>query len=251
MKYGSLDPIEIPTGIGFCMAFNKFAVERIGLFNEKFGVGYGEENDWSMRAIKAGYKNLLVTDLFVYHKNSASFGSQERETLFKANSKILEGLHQDYFSRVSRFIKNDPAREVRETLAMIIDSQTEGLGKVILILDHLLGGGANTYSDFLCNELLKRNHVVVFVRYDLRKKVFTINYSSQRFTCNCNVEGFDFQQKNTVLKVLGIEFIIVNNIVSWPDPIAHVADIEKLGIPYLVFLHDYFFYMSQFKLNIL
>jgi len=42
--------IEIPTGVGFCMGVNKNVVDTIGMFDEIFGKGYGEENDWCQRA---------------------------------------------------------------------------------------------------------------------------------------------------------------------------------------------------------
>ena len=34
---------------------------------EAFGKGYGEENDWCLRATKAGFVNLLAEDVFVHH----------------------------------------------------------------------------------------------------------------------------------------------------------------------------------------
>ena len=73
-KYGSNQPIELPTGVGFCMALNRNVLKKIGFLDEQtFGKGYGEENDWCMRAYKAGYKNVLIPNLFVYHKHGMSF----------------------------------------------------------------------------------------------------------------------------------------------------------------------------------
>ncbi|NCC44870.1 MAG: glycosyltransferase, partial [Clostridia bacterium] len=49
----------MPTGIGFCMGMNLDAIREVGLLDaETFGKGYGEENDWCQRAIKAGYENV-------------------------------------------------------------------------------------------------------------------------------------------------------------------------------------------------
>ena len=43
---------EIPTAHGFCMYMKREALERVGLFDDvTFGKGYGEENDFSYRAM--------------------------------------------------------------------------------------------------------------------------------------------------------------------------------------------------------
>ena len=44
---------------------------------EAFGKGYGEENDWCLRASKAGFVNLLAEDVYVYHAGQISFGLDE------------------------------------------------------------------------------------------------------------------------------------------------------------------------------
>ena len=73
-KYGSSNTIEIPTGVGFCMALNRACINKIGMFDTVYGKGYGEENDWCCRAVKNGFVNVMITNLFVYHKHGASFG---------------------------------------------------------------------------------------------------------------------------------------------------------------------------------
>src|SRR5262249_53538978 len=56
--------INMPTGIGFCMAFNRHVVEKIGMFDhEMFESGYGEENDWCMRASMRGFVHRMATNL--------------------------------------------------------------------------------------------------------------------------------------------------------------------------------------------
>jgi GT2 family glycosyltransferase len=51
----------------------------IGYFDEdRFGRGYGEENEFCQRAIKKGWCNLVTPNLYVYHKGGASSGQTRR-----------------------------------------------------------------------------------------------------------------------------------------------------------------------------
>ena len=46
-KAASNEPIELPTGHGFCIFIKRSALDKVGFFDEKaFGKGYGEENDF-------------------------------------------------------------------------------------------------------------------------------------------------------------------------------------------------------------
>src|SRR5690606_32183786 len=38
--------VEIPTGVGFCMFISRATLAHLGLFDEAFGRGYGEETDF-------------------------------------------------------------------------------------------------------------------------------------------------------------------------------------------------------------
>jgi hypothetical protein len=52
--------VDVPTGVGFCMYVRRACLDTIGLFDvERFGRGYGEENDLCCRAAAAGWRNLL------------------------------------------------------------------------------------------------------------------------------------------------------------------------------------------------
>lgn len=77
-------PVEIPTGVGFCMAVRRACLDQVGAFDqERFGRGYGEENDFCLRAAAAGWLNVAATSLFVWHRGGTSFG-EERDALVEA-----------------------------------------------------------------------------------------------------------------------------------------------------------------------
>lgn len=105
--------IELPTAIGFCMYIRRECLDQLGLFDaERFGRGYGEENDFCMRALKSGWRHVLAADVFLYHEGSVSF-SEERFELTKAATTALLAVHPEYTSRVHEFIKADPAAGLR------------------------------------------------------------------------------------------------------------------------------------------
>ncbi len=84
--------IEIDYASGFCMMIRRELVEKIGKFDEIFGMGYYEDEDYSRRALVAGYRCIRVMDALVLHHVSASFGKKplEKRKLSERNRKIYE-----------------------------------------------------------------------------------------------------------------------------------------------------------------
>ena len=75
---------------GFCMMFNSESVIEIGLFDtDAFPRGYGEELDWCIRAIDAGYSLGVALDTYVYHAKGKSISSTERLILKEQSKEIL------------------------------------------------------------------------------------------------------------------------------------------------------------------
>ena len=105
--------IEIPTGVGFCMYLRRAAIEEVGgLDAEAFGRGYGEENDWCIRARAKGWTHLLAADVFVYHAGGASFGEDARG-LQEAAQTVLNERYPQYEQDIATFVERDPAEEAR------------------------------------------------------------------------------------------------------------------------------------------
>ncbi len=104
---------EVPTAVGFCMFLRRACLDQIGLFDEAvFGRGYGEENDWCMRALKAGWRHVLCDQAYVAHEGNASFGPLGIKPNGEAMDRLL-ARHPDYLERINPFIENDPLAERR------------------------------------------------------------------------------------------------------------------------------------------
>src|SRR3712207_8814600 len=54
------DALPISTGNGFCMYIRRDCLDAVGMLDEEaFPRGYGEENDFCMRATRDGWINLV------------------------------------------------------------------------------------------------------------------------------------------------------------------------------------------------
>jgi GT2 family glycosyltransferase len=234
--------VEIPTGVGFCMGMNKTVVEQVGLFNEQlFGRGYGEENDWCMRAKKAGYKNIIVPNLFVYHKHGGVFSSPEKEQLKRDNFAKQVRLHPEYPGLVEDFIKRDPLKVLRESLIIRISAASAATGAV-LIIDHDIGGGANIFRKKILGEWVTQGTSVFLLTYNNSFNIFKLFFQKDSYQFEYKFESFIEIQK--LFSLVRISEVHVNDVVTLEKPLEIVSIVtllKKNFDSYLVFyLHDYF-----------
>jgi len=106
--------IEAPTGHGFCMYIKRKLIDEIGYFDEEnFAKGYCEENDFCMRALKKGWKNIIDDSTYIFHKESASFLDAEIELRETNRVKLIEK-HPEYPILVKQFIESKELNLIRE-----------------------------------------------------------------------------------------------------------------------------------------
>lgn len=106
----------LPTCVGFCVYIRREALAEVGLFNEdKFGRGYGEENDFSCRAQARGFADLLDDATFIFHRGQCSFGNARNE-LSRQNMAVLDRLHPEYRARVQAFVESNPLRAIQRRI---------------------------------------------------------------------------------------------------------------------------------------
>jgi GT2 family glycosyltransferase len=113
---------ELPTAVGFAMYLRRSAWEALGGFDEAtFGRGYGEENDYCLRAAAHGWRNVLCPRAFVAHRGNASFSELGMQAGGE-NLRRLLARYPDYNDRIARFIVEDPLRPLREALSRELDA---------------------------------------------------------------------------------------------------------------------------------
>ena len=110
-KFGWYDRFpRVPLVNGFCYGIKKKVIDAIGFFDEDaFPYGFGEEDDYSLRAIDAGFKCVIATHSYVYHAKSKSFGkSTRRELAAQGGNYIREKYGSDRISRLMEIMQNHP-----------------------------------------------------------------------------------------------------------------------------------------------
>ena len=98
--------VAVPTTVGFCMYIRRAALDEVGGFDAKaFGRGYGEENDFCMRAAQRGWTHRLACDTFVFHEGAVSFGAGKDKLLAEAQDALAQR-YPDYARIVAQHVKH-------------------------------------------------------------------------------------------------------------------------------------------------
>ena len=114
---GNPSYLELPTAVGFCMWIRRVAINAIGDFDQAtFGRGYGEENDFCMRARAHGWRNVICDDAYVVHQGGQSF-SAEGLSPGGENLQRLLARYPSYNAEVAEFIAADPLAPRRLAIA--------------------------------------------------------------------------------------------------------------------------------------
>jgi GT2 family glycosyltransferase/glycosyltransferase involved in cell wall biosynthesis len=150
---------RIPFLNGFCMMITRKVIDQIGYFDEKvFGRGYGEENDYGLRARKAGWQLAVAEDAYVYHAQSRSYSHERRKELSRHAGKALatkygqrvidDGVAACRYDRVLEGVRaRSSVVEARERF--IRQGKALWQGKRVLFILPIpgIGGGGNIVLD--------------------------------------------------------------------------------------------------------
>jgi GT2 family glycosyltransferase len=107
---------DLPTAVGFCMLIRREALRALGNFDHaSFGRGYGEENDFCLRAAGHGWRNVLADDCYVVHAGGGSFAPLGLKPGGDNLTRLL-ARYPRYNALVARFIEADPLAERRRLI---------------------------------------------------------------------------------------------------------------------------------------
>ncbi|WP_196137746.1 glycosyltransferase [Aliikangiella sp. G2MR2-5] len=237
-KNASGKRIEVPTAHGFCMYIKRSVLEQIGYFDEeKWGKGYAEENDFSRRAIDAGYINVAACDVYVKHVGSVSFGSSAADRITK-NLRKLNRMYPDYLPAVETFIKKDPFRALRNKIneQLLDNAKIEGRRKVLHVT-HSLGGGTEYAMQSIIEVSSKFEVQSYILRAEQGGRVWILQNCPQSLCMEFDCLT-DLEQLIDVLKKLEINLIHFHQLLEFDR---RIFDLPRLlNVSYDIALHDYY-----------
>jgi len=143
---------SVPTGNGFCMYITRACMDDLGLLDaEAFPRGYGEENDFCMRAGRAGWHNLIDDCTYVFHDRSKSFGDAKTD-LMRQGREVIDARYPEY-KKLTAVYKEHPdilmARH-RATLALRDCTMPEmSQTRVLFVVSTKTGGTPQTNLDLM------------------------------------------------------------------------------------------------------
>jgi GT2 family glycosyltransferase/tetratricopeptide (TPR) repeat protein len=65
--------LQVDRLTGFCLLIRRQALDKIGGFDERYGLGFFDDDDLCVRAREAGFRLLLALDVYVHHFGSRTF----------------------------------------------------------------------------------------------------------------------------------------------------------------------------------
>ncbi|AFW01065.1 glycosyl transferase [Gluconobacter oxydans] len=239
--------IDLPTGNGFCMAITADCLADTGLFREDlFAQGYGEENDFCLRASAQGYRHFPAPDVYVAHTGSTSFGSS-RKALMGRNLEILNALHPGYDAKVAAFIESDPLRNFRQKLDFSRINELRGRRRSILLIQHDAGGGVGRAVRQRAQAFEQQG----FLALTLRPTFLgcQLEWSQAQKTDFPNLQ-FTLPAELSLLAETLSQLRIHR--IEWHHLVGHAPCIrtlhEELRVPYDVFVHDHIWFCPRISL---
>ncbi|MFT5867179.1 MAG: GT2 family glycosyltransferase/glycosyltransferase involved in cell wall biosynthesis, partial [Gammaproteobacteria bacterium] len=142
----------VPTGNGFCMYVRRVCLDAVGLLDETaFPRGYGEENDFCMRARDLGWRSVIDDATYVFHERSKSFGA-EKTDLIAEGRKVVGARYPDYGYAIKVFTKSPQIALARFRVAEAAQDLVQRgacLPRVMFVTSTLTGGTPQTNRDLM------------------------------------------------------------------------------------------------------
>lgn len=244
-------PFEVPTGNGFCLYIKRALIGDIGLFDvQNFPVGYGEENEFCMRALMAGWCHRVDPGTYVGHVRSASFG-ESKQLLMEAGMQRLQQMYPEYAGAVRGMDMSRNFEIARYRIARKLEWWTQNGRKpkprIMYVISTRVGGTPQTNADLMhavaddydCYALWCDRNVVEVLqaegtgyttlqRYPLSEPV--------RFATHVSGEYDDIVR--SILADWGIDLLHIRHL-AWHS--LNLVDMARsLDIPVVYSFHDFY-----------
>lgn len=229
----------IPTGVGFAMLIRRQLIYKFGLFDEIYGLGYNEENDYCMRINQYGYSIIMANNAYVYHFHNKSFGDLKLE-LEKKNSIILNKRYPYYKDIVRRYMEEEI--DAVDYFADLIDDKVYLKKRLLISLYELPSAytGTTEYGMAILHEFYKLfgNTYDIYVLVNKRNDDFLkISQLYENVLYPDNIIGHTFHMAFIPSQIFGIEHLFLLNKTCLRF-IFNMQDIISLRSNYIL-IYDY------------
>ena len=233
--------VDLPTTVGFCMYIRRAALADVGLFDVKaFGRGYGEENDFCLRATARGWRHLLACDTYVYHEGAVSFGASS-EAASEQGTDVLAERYPHYARLVEQHVNLDDAGPYRFAVTLEL-LRRSGL-PTILMLTHALGGGVRRHIDELVERTAGAANVLLL---ESTARGAALSVPALPGHPELALPAERLSDLVRVLQFAAVTRAHIHHLMSVDVDVR--ALLHRLGIPFDVTVHDYFAICPQVNL---
>jgi tetratricopeptide (TPR) repeat protein/GT2 family glycosyltransferase/glycosyltransferase involved in cell wall biosynthesis len=242
---------EVPTGNGFCLYIRRAVFKDIGMFDEAaFPRGYGEENDFCMRALRAGWRHIIDDRTLVRHVRSASFKG-EKAALYESGRKVVDERYPEYKMLTKVFTKSPDLQAARYIVRKSFEtnhaSQKPVLPRILYVISTQTGGTPQTNED-LMKGVSDRYHP--FLLQCNSREIALYDTSCQPYSV---CERVELDSPITVQTHRSAEYdsIVSSLLIRYNIELLHIRHIawhsvslpklaKKLGIPVIFSIHDFY-----------
>jgi O-antigen biosynthesis protein len=234
--------VDAPTGVGFCMYMRRSCLDQIGLLDaERFGRGFGEENDWCQRAAEQGWRNLLAADVLVLHDGGVSFAGEASARALAALD-ILALRHPAYQASIDAFVAADPLGPARLALDVARLVRHDARPRTLMI-SHARGGGTARFELEEAQRLDRQGQAVILMRPGAVVGTVSLLLPGAPLVLP-NLTDLSLAEPDLIesaLSRLGVRAILLNHLVDFPADMAEqvAAWSRALAAPLRIMVHDY------------
>lgn len=235
---------RLPFINGFCFMIKRKLIEAIGYMDEEnFPIGYGEENDYCIRAADAGFELAIADDVYVFHAKSKSFGNDRRKELSKRGSDKLKEKHTavKFKSLLERVRQTTELDAVRQRISMVLSDTPQDhesinlLSMQVLFLLPVKGGGGGAHSVIQEVAEMRRLGVNAHVAVKIEHfEGFLLNYSDIPNAQSLFV-GFD---DDSILNIAEQYDVVVGTIFSSIALVKRISQCNRHILP-AYYVQDY------------
>jgi GT2 family glycosyltransferase len=230
-----------PTTVGFCMYIRRAALEETGLFDSAtFGKGYGEENDFCLRAAALGWHHHIACDTFVRHAGGGSFGAAADAGISRAYA-ILTERYPDYALRIARFVDDAETEPYRFAVTMAL-FRTSGLPTILVLSHHLDGGVRRHVHDIVRRDAGRANYLVL----EPASRGLSLSVPALPGLPKLVLAAERWRDVAAVARSAGVARAHINHLMGLDLDVR--ALLHDLGVPFDVTPHDYFAICPQVTL---